>query len=133
MMRKLAAGNWKMNGLGDSLAEIRALAKAFPNPACDVLICPPATLLAGMTDKAGPIATGGQDCHSAASGAHTGDTSAAMLKDAGPVPAAPFDGFSVLEPARDFKNRHASILLAMQATLAAMDGAEEAKLADTAI
>ena len=84
MMRKLAAGNWKMNGLGDSLAEIRALAKAFPNPACDVLICPPATLLSRLSEAAGDvIATGGQDCHANAAGAHTGDTSAEMIADAG--------------------------------------------------
>ena len=84
MMRKLAAGNWKMNGLDDSLGEVRALVEAFPNPACDVLICPPATLLSRLSDAAGgAIATGGQDCHANASGAHTGDTSAEMIADAG--------------------------------------------------
>ncbi len=83
-MRKLAAGNWKMNGKGDSLAEIRALAEAHPAPACDVLICPPATLLSRLSDAAGSaIATGGQDCHANASGAHTGDISAEMIADAG--------------------------------------------------
>ena len=82
MRRKLAAGNWKMNGLKAALSEIEALKSSATGPA-EVLICPPATLLAGMGDVAGPIATGGQDCHPAASGAHTGDTSAAMLKDAG--------------------------------------------------
>lgn len=46
----------------------------------------------------------------------------AMLKDNGPVPAAPFDGFEVLIPARDYKNRHASILLALDATAEAMSG-----------
>ena len=40
----------------------------------------------------------------------------AMLKEGGPIPAAPFDGFEVLEPAREYKNRHASILLALEAT-----------------
>ncbi|EAR49780.1 hypothetical protein OG2516_04763 [Oceanicola granulosus HTCC2516] len=49
----------------------------------------------------------------------------AMLKDGGPVPGAPFDGFEVLEPARDYKNRHASIMLALEATLSAL---EEAKV-----
>ena len=85
MMRKLAAGNWKMNGLGDSLGEIAALAQAFPDPACDVLICPPATLLSRLSDAArgSAIATGAQDCHANASGAHTGDTSAEMIADAG--------------------------------------------------
>lgn len=85
MRRMLAAGNWKMNGLGESLAEITALAAACPDPGCDVLICPPATLLSRLSDAASgtAIATGGQDCHAAASGAHTGDTSADMLRDAG--------------------------------------------------
>ncbi|WP_299827354.1 iron-sulfur cluster assembly scaffold protein [uncultured Roseobacter sp.] len=48
------------------------------------------------------------------------DALRAMLKDAGPVPAAPFDGFEVLEPARDYKNRHASILLSIEAACEAM-------------
>ncbi len=85
MRKKLAAGNWKMNGLKASLTEIAALAKACPAPNCDILICPPATLLAGMADACSgtPIKVGGQDCHAAASGAHTGDISASMLADAG--------------------------------------------------
>lgn len=84
MARKLAAGNWKMNGTGAALAEVAALLAAHPAPKVDVLLCPPATLLARMSDVAGDvIATGGQDCHSAGSGAHTGDISAEMLKDAG--------------------------------------------------
>lgn len=84
-MRKLAAGNWKMNGTGDSLAEINALVQAFPDPACDVLICPPATLLDRLSKRAEgtAIKTGGQDAHTATSGAHTGDISALMLADAG--------------------------------------------------
>ena len=45
----------------------------------------------------------------------------AMLKSDGPVPDAPFDGLEVLLPARDYKNRHASIMLAFDATLAALD------------
>ena len=53
----------------------------------------------------------------------------AMLKSSGPVPAAPFDGFEVLEPARDFKNRHASILLAIEATTEAMEQALQADCA----
>ena len=85
MRRKLAAGNWKMNGLAASLAEVEALAKAHPAPRSEVLLCPPATLLAQMAWKAkgGPVMVGGQDCHPEASGAHTGDIAAAMLKDAG--------------------------------------------------
>jgi triosephosphate isomerase (TIM) len=86
-LRPLIAGNWKMNGLAAALVEIEALKAgltAQPTQA-EVLICPPATLLARMAGVAsGPdIKTGGQDCHSNDTGAHTGDISAAMLKDAG--------------------------------------------------
>jgi triosephosphate isomerase len=83
--RKLVAGNWKMNGFTASLAEASALAAAHPSPACDVLLCPPATLIASMAAAlAGTaVAVGGQDCHAAASGAHTGDLAAEMLADAG--------------------------------------------------
>jgi len=57
------------------------------------------------------------------------DALRAMLKDGGPVPVAPFDGFEVLIPARDYKNRHASILLAIEATAEAMAAAERAATA----
>jgi NifU-like protein involved in Fe-S cluster formation len=53
----------------------------------------------------------------------------AMLKDNGPVPDAPFDGLEVLIPARDFKNRHASIMLALEATTEALEIAEQAQSA----
>lgn len=79
-MRKLAAGNWKMNGLGSDLAEIEAIAAGAPD-GCELLICPPATLLARASALG--LAVGGQDCHAKGSGAHTGDISAAMLVDAG--------------------------------------------------
>lgn len=84
-MKKLAAGNWKMNGLAAHLGEIDALAAAHPSPTSEVLICPPAPLLSRLSDRTTgtSIATGGQDCHAADAGAHTGDTSAAMLVDAG--------------------------------------------------
>lgn len=84
-MRKLAAGNWKMNGTAASLAEVKALLAAHPDPACDMLLCPPATLLAqaAWAAKGSALKLGGQDCHPKASGAHTGDISAAMLADAG--------------------------------------------------
>jgi triosephosphate isomerase len=84
-MRKLAAGNWKMNGTSASLAEVRALLAAHPDPACEMLLCPPATLIAQMAGLARGTAlrVGGQDCHAKAGGAHTGDVSAAMLADAG--------------------------------------------------
>jgi triosephosphate isomerase (TIM) len=79
--RKLVAGNWKMNGMAASAAMLDELAAADPTPACDVLICPPATLLARLAG--GPFPVGGQDCHPAPSGAHTGDIAAEMLADAG--------------------------------------------------
>ncbi|MDZ4395221.1 triose-phosphate isomerase [Cypionkella sp.] len=84
-MKKLAAGNWKMNGNRAALAEVTALLAAHPAPACDMLLCPPTTLLAEMAALAAGSAlhVGGQDCHPNASGAHTGDISAAMLVDAG--------------------------------------------------
>ncbi|MCB1341117.1 MAG: triose-phosphate isomerase [Pseudooceanicola sp.] len=85
MRRKLAAGNWKMNGTGDALAELTALLTAQPDPSCDVLVCLPATLLhrAAEAVRGRYLKIGAQDCHAAASGAHTGDISAAMLIDAG--------------------------------------------------
>ncbi len=83
-IRPLIAGNWKMNGLRESLAEAHKIS-AFAASACDVLICPPFTLLYAMinADPENRIAYGGQDCHIAETGAHTGDISAAMLKDCG--------------------------------------------------
>ena len=86
-MRMLLAGNWKMNGLRAALAEIRALKRGLADepPRGDVLVCPPATLIAEAVKAAagGPIAIGGQDCHALATGAFTGDISAEMLRDAG--------------------------------------------------
>ncbi|MDQ2095201.1 triose-phosphate isomerase [Rhodalgimonas zhirmunskyi] len=85
MRRKLAAGNWKMNGLRADLDELDALARAHPAPAIDLLICPPATLLheAATRVAAHPLAIGGQDCHIETAGAHTGKISAEMMRDAG--------------------------------------------------
>ncbi len=85
-MRQLIAGNWKMHGLKAELREIEAVAAAATkvSPHVDILICPPTSLLAAAArTAAGRIAVGGQDCHPEASGAHTGDVSAEMLKDAG--------------------------------------------------
>ncbi|KGJ04129.1 triosephosphate isomerase [Paracoccus halophilus] len=82
--RKLAAGNWKMNGTLAALDQIDQLVADQPAPGCDILICPPATLIQPMAARAqGRIAIGGQDCHASASGAHTGDIAAAQLRDAG--------------------------------------------------
>ena len=84
----LIAGNWKMNGTTASLAEVQKLATLLANgggPRGTVVICPPATLLERLNELAAPagIVSGGQDCHPAMSGAHTGDVSAQMLADAG--------------------------------------------------
>ena len=84
MRRKLAAGNWKMNGLAADLAEVEALMAAHGAARSEILLCPPATLLDRMSRLAGStIATGGQDCATREHGAHTGDISAPMLHDAG--------------------------------------------------
>ena len=85
MRRKLAAGNWKMNGINAALGELEALSATHPSSPVDILVCPPATLLhrAFESVKGSRINVGGQDCHAASSGAHTGDLSAIMLKDAG--------------------------------------------------
>ncbi|OQW56988.1 MAG: triose-phosphate isomerase [Proteobacteria bacterium SG_bin9] len=87
-LRPLIAGNWKMNGTRASLAELEGvIAGAGKAAQVDLLICPPATLVAAAVTKAAgtPVGIGGQDCHASASGAHTGDVSAEMLKDAGAV------------------------------------------------
>lgn len=82
--RMLVAGNWKMNGTAAELgviSEIAAGAAAFPS--VDVALCLPATLIERAARLNSGVPIGGQDVHSAASGAHTGDISAAMLLDAG--------------------------------------------------
>ena len=87
-IRPLVAGNWKMNGTSASLNELRAIGHGFMaglDAETDALICPPATLITRAVDvlKSTPVKVGGQDCHAKESGAHTGDISAEMLKDAG--------------------------------------------------
>ena len=88
-IKPLVAGNWKMNGLRAMLSQIEQLQAGFADErlvgAVDVMICPPATLLAPMveTAKGSALKIGGQDCHWNESGAHTGDISAQMLRDAG--------------------------------------------------
>jgi len=84
-VRPLIAGNWKMNGLTASLAEMRAIRDGANGP--DIAVCPPATLLsqAAALLKGSAVALGAQDCAVQASGAFTGDISAEMLKDAGCV------------------------------------------------
>ncbi|MGR3572270.1 triose-phosphate isomerase [Brevirhabdus sp.] len=85
MRRKLAAGNWKMNGTREDLAQIDAMLQAHGACRCDLLICPPATLVQAACDRArgSTLMIGGQDCHDQPQGAHTGDISADMLADAG--------------------------------------------------
>lgn len=80
-MRKLIAGNWKMNGTQEDLPDLDTLAKAHGDARVDVVICGPATLLGRMTTTG--LTIGGQDCHPSTSGAHTGDISAPMIADAG--------------------------------------------------
>src|SRR6478672_3078563 len=86
-IRPLIAGNWKMNGLKSSAAEFEAMLAGAPALAAkaDLLVCPPATLIADFADKASgsKVVVGAEDCHPTASGAHTGDLSAEMLADAG--------------------------------------------------
>ncbi len=83
-MRKLIAGNWKMNGLIAQLGDVGAIASAVSAyPEVDTALCIPTTLIHPATGKFPEIIIGGQDCHMASSGAHTGCISAAMLADAG--------------------------------------------------
>ena len=87
-IRPLIAGNWKMNGLRASMAEFEAMVAGASKVAgkADLLICPPATLIAAFVAKlpgTKDLSIGGQDCHPKPSGAHTGDISAEMLADAG--------------------------------------------------
>lgn len=85
MRKKLAAGNWKMNGTAADLEELRSICGLTAGPNTEVLICPPATLIHRAADlvQGSGVMIGGQDCHAKDSGAHTGDISANMLLDAG--------------------------------------------------
>ncbi|MEM8915225.1 MAG: triose-phosphate isomerase, partial [Pseudomonadota bacterium] len=86
-MRKLIAGNWKMNGtLGAAHGLASSLRAQFgASQPFDMLVAPPATAIGAAVEilKGSPIAVAGQDCHAAQSGAHTGDIAADMLKDVG--------------------------------------------------
>jgi len=85
-MRQLIAGNWKMNGLTAEAAAIAAaLRRGADGLACDVLVCPPATMLSTVAHilVGSACAVGAQDCHAESAGAYTGDLSAPMLRDAG--------------------------------------------------
>ncbi|RWX81172.1 triose-phosphate isomerase [Neorhizobium lilium] len=84
-MRNLLAGNWKMNGLASSLAEIDMLKELTGSATCDIVVCPPFTLIEKAAEqvRGSHIAIGAQDCHSKPSGAFTSDISASMLCDVG--------------------------------------------------
>jgi triosephosphate isomerase len=88
-IRPLIAGNWKMNGLRAALQEALAVKEAIAHPSnrglADVMICPPATLIAALAEalEGSRLMVGGQDCHPEKAGANTGDVSAEMLVDAG--------------------------------------------------
>jgi triosephosphate isomerase len=84
-MKKLIAGNWKMNGgLAANEALLGALARGLNNPVCDIAVCVPAAYLAQVQAlKVATIELGAQDVSAQASGAYTGEVSAAMLKDFG--------------------------------------------------
>ena len=86
--RPLIAGNWKMNGLTDEVMDLATglvtRMTKMPNAPFDMLLCPPFTAIRMVAEVlAGRLMIGGQDCHAAEKGAHTGDVSAAMLADAG--------------------------------------------------
>jgi triosephosphate isomerase len=84
MRRKLVAGNWKMFGMGADLPEVAAIAAAAgANPAVDVALCVPFTLIARAVEAAGAMPVGAQDVHAADKGAHTGCIAAPMLVEAG--------------------------------------------------
>ena len=84
MPQKIAAGNWKMNGFVQDLTEVMEIDRAVADCDCHTVICLPATLIyAADGDPRRHVAIGGQCCHPAASGAHTGDVSAEMLAEAG--------------------------------------------------
>ena len=85
-MPQLIAGNWKMHGLAaDAVALARGVASGASGLACELLVCPPAVHVAAVAQAlaGSAVAVGGQDCHQAKQGAHTGDVSAPMLRDAG--------------------------------------------------
>jgi triosephosphate isomerase len=85
MRRKVAAGNWKMNGTRAALDQAKALIAQTQGAGCDMILCPPATLLSEMSQLAKDthLSVGAQDCHASESGAHTGDISAQMIADLG--------------------------------------------------
>jgi triosephosphate isomerase len=86
-LRPLVAGNWKMHGLTASAGELERIIAGSTALNTDLMICPPATLIANFAAAArgSAVTIGAQDCHADAAGAHTGDISTEMLIDAGAV------------------------------------------------
>lgn len=85
-IKPLVCGNWKMNGLNADQAKLEALEAGYKSDMqalVDLAICPPFTMVGALASAADTVGIGAQDCHSAETGAHTGDVSAAMLADAG--------------------------------------------------
>jgi triosephosphate isomerase len=82
-MQKIAAGNWKMNGISTSLSEISLLAQRHSTSDVEILICPPVTLLGNACSLPGSVAIGAQNCHISRSGAYTGEISAQMIAELG--------------------------------------------------
>ena len=116
-VRPLIAGNWKMHGLrADGLALARAVAEGAAGGA-ELLVCPPSTLLREVAAalEGSAVAVGAQDCHAAAKGAHTGDVSAPMLRDAG----ARFVILGHSERRADHAEGDAAVLAKAEAALAA--------------
>jgi triosephosphate isomerase len=86
MMPQLIAGNWKMHGLtADAVALAKGVVAGAAGLPCELLVCPPFVHLAAVAQvlAGSPVALGGQDCHQAKQGAHTGDISPPMLRDGG--------------------------------------------------
>ena len=115
-MRPYIVGNWKMNGVKAMLAEARAIDRAAGrHPGVDVALAPPATLIGALREAVTTIGVGGQDCHTAEKGAHTGDISAAMLADTG----ADFVILGHSERRRDHGESDAVVKAKAEAALAA--------------
>jgi triosephosphate isomerase len=115
-MRQLIAGNWKMHCLtADALALARDIAAGAAGIGAELLVCPTALHVAAVAEAlAGtPIATGGQDCHAAQQGAHTGDIAASMLRDAGA-------GWVILGHSERRQNHHETDGQVREKTLAAI-------------
>jgi len=116
-MRQLIAGNWKMHGLGaDALALAKGVVAGAAGLPCDVLVCPPFVHIAAVAQAVAgsPVAVGGQDCHAAKQGAHTGDVAAPMLRDIGA-------GWVILGHSERRQNHHETDAQVREKTVAAVE------------